>query len=446
MIALLMSIAFSLVGTDSVNAAPKALLALEQYRARHLRRGDVHWTVRLPQGQQLSLAHYHSRFTNGDHIIINRGDDEGYVGLNMQNERVKGRVVMMRQRDGTMWMTDGASVAADVWPADSLMPPLAMFADVLSLDVVVETRLFARFQDLHTALWKSGIEKRGSVSYHESSQNGVHMVSAEVRRPDGRKIEYLWWLDPKRGWGPVKTEYRQDGKVVEHTEITPKDWGGVWFPSVILQFRTAYENGRKPYREITIDSAKFGGSLPTSLGPREIGIETGTNIHVYATRKKPYHSLNWDGTKGIDPDEFSRKLAAGKLKRGPNFMRWVTHGRTAGAAGAASAAGGSLTTVVDEWERYVRRFIRERDLSGEQRHGAMAVLDDCRKEAEGYVAARRRQFDDLARRAEKVAAGVKDPKLSDARRRLYAPIDAIFDHRLKPRLEALLTAEQRVRQ
>ncbi|MFQ5422817.1 MAG: hypothetical protein ACE5F9_02430 [Phycisphaerae bacterium] len=334
---------------------------------------------------------------------------------------------------------------------------------------------FKWFSQVHTALWKNGLQKNGTVTYDETVEAGLHIVTATARTADGHAIEYVWWLDPQRGWSPVRTEFRLDGEWIKQARIKVKNFDGVWFPTTILRFAKWHANGHNPSSDIVIDSVRMDDSLADSFGPADIGVEVGTNITYADTHSRKAHWLMWDGTRGIDPMEFARKLAAGELKRGPNFMRAIgraeeTSGHqpprapTAGRAKELSAEA-VVQIVSDEWDRYVRQFIARHGLSATQTESAMAVLTDCRREAERYVAAHKKDFATLGlpsdrrrspKRAEQLrrlqkyyaikpppAGRASDPKREDARRRLYAPIHAIFEHRLKPRLDALLTAEQR---
>ncbi len=453
---------------------PKALLALEQYRSRHFRKGEVQWSVRGVYNA-LDVVNFTSRFTVRSLLLVNRGDDSGTVAFDRRSARpMKGRkYYLLNQEDGA-WITDGESVTIKHYPQETTAPPPDdIFHDVRAVDLSPNGKWY---KSVHHALWKSGIEKHGRVTYEERIEAGLHVVTATARTADGHHTEFVWWLDPKRGWSPVKTQHRRDGELVSHTRVRVKDWNGLWFPEHLERFWRYYEKGSKPTTEITIHSVRLDDSMPDAFGPVDLGAEVGTNITVTATPSTPAHYLGWDGTKGIDPDEFSRKLAAGELKRGPNFMRAI--GRTTRPSGhrtprvpKAERAKGLFPEVLveivsDEWERYVRQFIERHRLSDTQTESARAVLADCRKEAEGYVAGHKKDFaalglpSDRRRRSPKRAEQLKrlekyygikpppagrasDPRREEARRRLYAPIDAIFEHRLKPRLEALLTAEQR---
>lgn len=437
---------------DADEPRPKALLALESYRRTHMSKGKVEWSRYLRHKGKPAVRHYTCRFAGDQHWFTNRGDDEGVVGVFApDNSPVKGRADILMLEDGTRWRSDGRSLMAKVYPAERNRTDSAIMTDIRAMDVSVQ---FESFRDLHSALWRSGLEKKGRIQYRESREGELHVVVASCRNADNRRIEHAWWLDPRRGWCAVRSEYRVDGKVVKHTRAKRRKFGDVWLPEEIEFFWE--EVADKPFQRIKVHSARFDDALPDSFAPADIGVETGTNVIVQPTSTQPARMLSWAGEKGIDKDEFSRKLTAGELKRGPNFMRNLQKRdprvkfedviiASRKASGPAPGTAAHAQQIFDDkWDRYLKDFIKTHGLSTTQTEAANSILSDCRRLAEGHFAVHKREIEAFFKRIAK-PKGTDPNSIQKDRARLIGPIDDLFEKRLKPRLNGLLTSEQRRR-
>jgi hypothetical protein len=98
------------------------------------------------------------------------------------------------------------------------------------------------------------------------------------------------------------------------------------------------------------------------------------------------------------------------------------------------------------WERYVAEFIQQHSLNPDQTQKAQTILRSCQEEGQNYLNRRRSDFA-KAQRAIESARQSGDGKglgrAAEQLRELRKPMDAIFEERLKPRLDGLLTAAQR---
>ena len=443
---------------ESPAGQPKGLIAVEQYRERNLDHCEIKWTYNDYHGPSKRTRHFTSRFNGQAKLLLDRGDDEGYIAQDPSGNRLKGEQYDAIDANGDAWSTDGQSVTIHGYPADATYNFVRQtFIDVRAIDLA----LISRTLSVHDALWKSGIEKRGKISYEEEREGDFHIVTVEARPDQGKTHSYVYTLDPARGWSPVKIEFRIGAEPVTWSRVMLKQYADVWFPETILRYRADFESGRKPTEEIVIDSVRIGVEFPEStFGPKGLGAEVGTNITFAPTRSKPDFYLMWDGTKGIPPDEFRRRRAAGELVFGPNFAKAVMDGATPqGAEPAARVAGMNpvafaekpAETLADEWEKYVRAFIRERGLSATQQESAMAILADCKKQAQQYVQSKRPRFNELRKlrdavrelRSMRAEAGAETKQMKALAEELAKPLDTIFETSLKPRLLGLLTAEQR---
>jgi hypothetical protein len=98
------------------------------------------------------------------------------------------------------------------------------------------------------------------------------------------------------------------------------------------------------------------------------------------------------------------------------------------------------------WRRYVEEFIQRCKLNAEQAARARQLLSACEDEANEYIGRNRVELDRaVAGTVEARSAGDK-PRLEAATRRLAqlrGPIDAIFEKKLKPKLDTIPTRAQR---
>jgi hypothetical protein len=120
------------------------------------------------------------------------------------------------------------------------------------------------------------------------------------------------------------------------------------------------------------------------------------------------------------------------------------------AGGVRPAAGADFE---GQWEAYVRDFVQRYKLDDEQQQRAHATLQECQNDARSYMSKRRSAMDELDKQIQTLTANKdkdkqKDKpaelaKLNDRKAKMLEPINAIFERRLKPRLEKLPTRAQR---
>jgi hypothetical protein len=101
------------------------------------------------------------------------------------------------------------------------------------------------------------------------------------------------------------------------------------------------------------------------------------------------------------------------------------------------------------WEKYVREFIERYKLNDEQAQKAHTVLEDCASQRDRYLRGNKEQIEQVEKQIEELKKSKNKNKakslaaLTERRNKLTAPIDQIFEQRLKPRLERLPTRAQR---
>lgn len=98
------------------------------------------------------------------------------------------------------------------------------------------------------------------------------------------------------------------------------------------------------------------------------------------------------------------------------------------------------------WRRYTNDFILRNGLDAEQRAHALALCARCEEEGTEYVKHARDELERVLQSANRDGPSVDQRKLlSDRRDELIAPLSGIFENKLQPGLEKLLTRAQRAR-
>ncbi|MEW6250397.1 MAG: hypothetical protein AB1716_07105 [Planctomycetota bacterium] len=121
-------------------------------------------------------------------------------------------------------------------------------------------------------------------------------------------------------------------------------------------------------------------------------------------------------------------------------------GRT-GKMGPATAI--SAGDFESQWETYVREFIQKHDLTEPQQQKARVILQDCQQTARRQMQRSKPEIERLDKRTQALNQSDDKDKLKQlqeiqqAKAKLLAPIDEIFEKRLKPRLDRLLSPKQR---
>lgn len=102
-----------------------------------------------------------------------------------------------------------------------------------------------------------------------------------------------------------------------------------------------------------------------------------------------------------------------------------------------------------EWEKYVREFIEKYKLDEGQTQKAHSILKDCQDQAANVMRRAKPRLEQLEKKSKRLADTKDQDKvkaladIATERQKILEPIARIFDERLKPRLERLLTRDQR---
>lgn len=264
-----------------------------------------------------------------------------------------------------------------------------------------------------------------------------------------------WWIDPERGWNPVRV---RDGDAEGWSEarITLQLADGIWFPAQVEVFRSGILDGTRAAESMRLSQTEFNRpEHPLILTPADIGIEVG----MFVDEELPGGKLrfgHWDGSGIISSDEYLEKVDQGILKPGPTVERLMAAAKARAEADPEAAFRGRLRATAlsprsepASWERYVLRFIQDHRLDSEQQATAWRILQDCQEQANMFL---HRRADDFAEVERDLALLQERPETAtpaDLDRvggrflRLLEPVREIFGQQLKPRLDKLPTRAQR---
>ncbi len=429
--------------TVGAGQARPAALEKAQHEREALRTGVVtFWSSRA--NKPLSTMLCTAQFGEEGDAVTYRGDENGqfYCSDGSISQFRAGPHVALKTKQ-TLWTYDSDGLEAGLFEPGSNHEGVCN-ARALGLWCQMP------FADLHDTLWRDATNQPAARTYTESVEDGLHVVRAAA--------EYgtiTWYLDPQRGWNPVRVTFEEGGRVTCESRSTLTQYDGVWYPATVAFF----EGGpAEPTEVVTVTAASFNrADQPRVLKPADIGVEAGMMLSVRKAGGK-YEFMMFDGEKAVSDAEFGKRIWAGEIKRAPNNLRAIAELEADAArselegatqvgkapADPASARRGRESA----WEAYTREFIAKYHLDGGQSQKALSILRECQEEANQYLLRHKSDFEQLQQKLEKVAKA-DAPKEEELRTRsqqatkLRAPLNEIFERQLKPRLEKLPTRAQR---
>ncbi|HMQ35144.1 MAG TPA: hypothetical protein PKD53_30780 [Chloroflexaceae bacterium] len=399
--------------------------------------------------------HYTSRLSDaGDQLLVWHADEEGVLNRDAEG-RPRVRTIMdigpvySLTHDGISWIVHDGSPTGD---ARRQSGPSAGVPDMRSLGLTAAIPWYAPDIVVPTTDAQGGRRKF-------TTEEAADVTIVRASSGDERTI---WVIDRKTGM-PISVKCEYQGKLLTEARMTVGEVGGRWFPRKIEYFRSDYKNGQAPADVITILSGRFDSpDLPHDITPADIGVDAGFNVTQYDESMQHLGLFRWDGQKIVSLDEFNARERRGEVTLGAQFLEKVAR---------AQAMSGRLTTTAPltwpaestrvqrlaapssewegEWDRYVREFCEHYKLGNEQRQQAQRLLDECKSRATEYVRRKRQAFEAFDRlRANFVKLSSEEQNarraaLTAQRAFLLAPINAVFEERLKPALEKLPTRAQR---
>ncbi|HWP02964.1 MAG TPA: hypothetical protein VNL96_05880 [Gemmatimonadaceae bacterium] len=336
------------------------------------------------------------------------------------------------------WAVRPGDIQSDAWPSNER--PLI---DVRTLGLTASPVS----GDAHDVVWRGHRQRMAPARRYDARRDGaVHIV----RAADGEVVT-TWRIDANKGWNPVGVTLEMAGEVIAESRVELHQFGENWFPSRAEYFRKGYMSGREAAEVLEIHSAVFNDpSLPEFLTPGDIGVDVGHTILL--RRVGQTESFGWDGRELVPSQEFNTRLVSGEVVLGRRFLENAARLTAMDRAWRESRRSAPQPTTVSlsEWERYTLDFIARHGLSEEQRQVALRVLRRCQDEAAQVargISGKLKTLDDEERAARSLPETVRSSKLvllAQHRTKLLAPVESIFETRLKPGLEKIPTRAQKL--
>ena len=149
------------------------------------------------------------------------------------------------------------------------------------------------------------------------------------------------------------------------------------------------------------------------------------NAETAITKLDKQHDLHSHGYKFIFKFEGETHFAKSKQQAEDKLLSLIERAREV----ASAKLGLDKMYRPDAWENDVRRFCLVNKSDEKQKDAAYVILEDCRKDAEGIM--------------EKIKDDVDAEKDKSRREKLLEPIGKVFEDKLMPGLNDLLSAKQK---
>jgi hypothetical protein len=435
------SLLVALTGAAQDEVVPDALVKMDQGR-RHLQTGMLNYSEEAWWGEPERPAHYFNHttgiFAGNDRIVVQRGDEEGVVRRTADGQPGESGPIRTLFGAGRLWRNEEARYHAEAYARET---PNTLVADLRALGT--SGGFFTGGAEYVSPWVLAGPSQR--TRYHEDVENGLAVVTAE--REDGWTQQ--WWIDPQRGWQPVRSRLvRPDGGWQESRSAL-KSFDGIWYPEKVQYYDSAWKGGKEAENMFRIFQAEFNrADQPRTLTPADIGITPGTALEMHDRNQLPIpgEAGFFDGRDVVPMSQYLAQRAAS------HEAALKQPGAATQPVGDPNACAGRIERMMhfeSEWEAYTRRFIEKYQLDADQTTKARQVLSTCQTHANAYMTRRKGDIEKL----QKELAGLKDLETSqraakaaavaDVLEKLGQPIEQIFERQLKPHLESLPTRKQR---
>ncbi|MCC7290740.1 MAG: hypothetical protein IT449_01610 [Phycisphaerales bacterium] len=435
---------------------PLELLQAERYRAR-INTARIEWcshggTSDSSGGQR----YFTSRIAGQDDLYIRRGMADGRM-----HERAEiGRPLSYNEsrlllKDGEQW---------------------SYAEETLTAQVVQDSSRFSLYNNLRDLGFEpSPVSSSEAGFWFRTAASGY-----DIERGDDRVLitghwdngfSVQWTLDPAQGLQPVHTAVLVEGETVDACSTTYDLFDDIWFPS-----HSEFTHKGEVTSTFVILEAEFNRpEHPGELTPIHLGLIDGIRIH-----RPALGDMVWCGDQLIPEDDYFRRVREGTADNsGWEAMRMRNLPLGPGAfPKACNDDFLGLTVVLTRtpglWEDYTRRFIQRFQLKPNQAQHAWKTLKECQKPAYAYLDEHEKDVKEVrvelagfdAKPSDSQIADSKtgesnigDPKTSDSKthdadalkrkaaleerlEKLHAPIDKIFNEKLKPGLAKLPSQEQ----
>lgn len=426
---------------------PPAMQAFERAR-NSLKSGALRYTV-LEGADQATALTYQARIAaNGDTILEEHGDPEGWTRFEVDESThqmigvSKLPFFSMINAEG-YWQWQATTSSVRLWKKPTEGWSL-FYHDPRSLGT---TPLGSDVSTLADPI-PGGADDTTQITTWSEARSG-ETVTVTGKFASGARIE--WQINPRRGWNAEIIQFfsgDQSAPVAEcHVELK-EHRGGVWFPS-----RCTHFVDRAIVRTVIVDSAEFDkSSNPVRFTGADLGLEMGFSIAPQDFSTQSRRPLYWVGDRIVEAEEWTRMRRKGqnpgptvaKELKGEMSPLYTEEQRDMVLKSRLSRAMSSLDRRFQTpWELYVASFIKKHALDPDQTQKAGLILKECQAKATVYVQRNQAEFESLRAASTATQPSMPISKQEARSRELIAPIDAIFERELKPKLDGLLTRAQR---
>lgn len=389
------------------------------------------------RGGATRQRYYTWRCAGGDILCTDRGDENGVLLRNEDGSPMPlQRPVRYLIDEGVGWEYSSGGVVGRAW--GSKQPSHRATHDLRKSGinpVVASWPLEAVLSQPERANGPATFEQ-------ERLEDGTWHVAVHWELTNGVPSRWDHWIDSARDWNVVRNSVTYDGELLRTNLIDYAQVDGHWFPREV---RELAGNGDVVETVGVIYAEVNRPNHPQDFTPADMGLEPGVFvIPIYPGA--PFGV--WDGQALIGPGEYTRRVELGLVQTGPTVRRELERLRTSADATASAPTYGIVSdppnfragaTFESKWEEYTRRLIEDYRLTTEQSQRALSILRDCQARAWDFLRRHREKFEAAERARMTPTASAPAARLKD----LLAPIDAIFEQELKPRLEMLPTRAQR---
>ncbi len=444
---------------------PEPLLRMLENRETLFDTAQIEWSHETSSPEvPKSHRYYTSRYAGSDYLLVDFGDENGCQridackdGLAMAYSENR---ILFRWDEQDQWMHRRDDIGAGYSDPGAeyfhhqpdprsfgLLPELPGYhtREHLSVPSVVEMAI------PDDAAFETRVMPDGKYAVTMSSEGGA----------------IKWMLDPDVAWQPVSVErfHLNRGQLVpvRIAEMEYAPFGDRWF----LKQATFRDDRTKRETVVRVRHARFdepdlqeGFELAAALE-----MLPGTNLTHHRASGSGVLEI-FDGERGVTTAEMNARILDRDWPDSSAFLELVNRWKT-DAPGKKPYDFYDVSLArsksVGLWEPYTRQFILRAALNEAQEEEAWRILAQCqqlardmqKKDAAMADGLRNTEAEiskvtlqlrkDATDPAEKQAAIDRLRQLEERRGELAAPLDAIFEQRLQPGLDRLLTPEQRRR-
>lgn len=429
---------------------PLALAELVKQR-EYFRTGQIEYSVTdyekaERKSREPREIFYSARFTEDQEVRVNRGDAEGAVLLTTEGDphpMLGDAPFLIYYEDNAVWeRSDRPNDLVRKYESRS-----SSRGDMRALGLSATNKLNV---NLHDLVWRDNVASPIRSKYVESVENDLQVIRVEQSLSST-----TYWIDPQRGWSPIRTRVEYPDGEWSEARCVLKNWNGAWYPEIVDSFSSKFHDGAKPTRTIRVTEASMNApDQPKRLTPESIGITIGSETAVYDQSMKLQMHGRYDGKNIIPHKDYEAKLSSGEIAEEKTSDQDASNSiptvRTSPPIDRQSEyfIGIENYEKLTPWEEYTREFITQYQLNDEQAQKAWTICRECQNRARNYLLGKRetlRKIDeriDVLRSASPQIVTEEIRRLRQKRDTLITPVEEIFQNDLKPRLNRIPTRAQ----